>query len=207
MRLLIDSMIAVMLVVILAVVLVHMRQQQTQVEDIRFVNDSLARLHEQAVFYRAISEVEQSESGFPLRVEPGWFGDALPLNVALPSRHPWVDVAPPGDTADHPPDPVVHRPDQAGFWYNPNRGIFRARVTPQVSREATIELYNRLNGTGLARLPEDPDPDRIPMALDPTASFAGAPEPVGLPAVRVESTPPDPADAADTRPTLRGARP
>jgi len=80
-------------------------------------------------------------------------------------------------------------------------------VAPQVSGEATVERYNRLNGTELARLPDDPDPDRIPMALDPTASFAGTPEPVGLPAAHPEPARPEPAEPDAARPTLRGTRP
>ena len=91
--------------------------------------------------------------GFPRYISPEWFvADGLPMNATVPGRHPWLDVAPPDDHSDHPPDPVITWEGQAGIWYNPNRGVFRARVMPQWSETATLHLYNLLNDTELTRL-------------------------------------------------------
>jgi hypothetical protein len=167
MRLLVDSLIALMLVAILGGVLVHHRQQQKQLEDYQFIHRSLARLHEQAVYHGALADSDLSANGFPAELHPHWFGDDLPVNVLLPGRQAWLDVAPPGDMSDQPPDPVVVRADQAGFWYNANRGIFRVRVPPQFSDQQTLKLYNDLNGTALLSLRTDGDPARQPIAHKP----------------------------------------
>lgn len=176
MRLIVDSLIALMLVCILGAVLVHYQQEQRRLEDVRFVHRSLARLHEQATYRGALSDVMDRESAsseprghadrvlhFPRRVVPHWFDRELPLNVLVPLRQPWIDVAPADDMSDHPPDPVVRGSDQAGFWYNPNRGIFRARVPAQFSTKRTLELYNRVNGTALLALPETDRAAREPQ--------------------------------------------
>ena len=172
MRLIVDSLIALMLVGILATVVLHYRQEHREYEQIRFVHHSLARLQEQTVYYRAMAQVRDArarhvrtlnnDSGFPEQILPTWFDDKLPLNVLVSIRHPWIDLAPPGDHRDHPPDPVIEAPEQAGFWYNPQRGIFRARVPAQFSEDRTLRLYNRVNGTALLALPHDEDPDRQP---------------------------------------------
>src|SRR5690606_29054642 len=72
-------------------------------------------------------------------------------------------VAPEGDTHDHPPDPVLISKEQAGFWYNPALGVFRARVPQQVTAQETLTLYNRVNGTALLSLPVSDDPARQPQ--------------------------------------------
>lgn len=177
MRLIVDSLIALMLVAILATVILHYRHEHRELEQIRFVHESLARLHEQATFHRAMTQVQhardtlerpdraaEAEAAFPERISPEWFDGTLPLNVLVPTRHPWLDLAPPGDHHDHPPDPVLESPDQAGFWYNPQRGIFRARVPAQFSSERTLALYNRVNGTALLALPSDNASDREPRS-------------------------------------------
>lgn len=172
MRLIVDSLIALMLVAILGTIVLHYRQQQQEFEQIRIVHHALARLHEQTIYHRALEQVREARArhartvneavDFPEFVAPTWFGDDLPLNVLAPIRQPWLDVAAPADSGDHPPDPVIKHPDQAGFWYNPNRGVFRARVPAQFSEERTLELYNRVNATYLLELPYDDDPQRQP---------------------------------------------
>jgi hypothetical protein len=93
----------------------------------------------------------------------------------VPARQPWLDIAPPGDKSDHPSDPVITRGTQAGFWYNPNRGLFRARVAPQFNEEDTLELYNRLNNSNLRALPQ-PDFEQ-PFATRPAGSILAAAQP------------------------------
>lgn len=168
MRLLVDSLIALMLVAILAGVLWHYRGQQRLVDDYQFVHTALDRLHDQTLYHKAMDDVTLTEAGFPRKIQPGWFGTKLPVNVLVPTTHPWMDIAPAGDSSTDPPDPVITNPKQAGIWYNPNNGIFRARVTRQLSDEATLEMYNRLNGTSLSSLPDDTTPStRAPLAYRP----------------------------------------
>ena len=77
---------------------------------------------------------------FPARISPLWFDRDVPFNSLVSGRQPWIDVAPPGDMTDNPPDPVIQKAEQAGFWYNPNRGIIRARVIPQFTEVDTLNL-------------------------------------------------------------------
>lgn len=164
MRLIVDSLIAVMLVGILAAVLLHYRQAERELANVQFLHTSLAQLHEQAMYHAALggADSEEGKAVFPARISPSWFNEHLPVNVLLPMQQPWIDVAPAEDMSSHPPDPVISRYDQAGFWYNPNRGIFRARVPYRFTDLQTLELYNRINGTSLLALPVDDDTSRSP---------------------------------------------
>ena len=100
-----------------------------------------------------------------------WFDNRLPTNIMVPGRQPWLDIAPAEDKSDHPPDPIISAAAQAGFWYNPNRGIFRARVLPQFTDEETLALYNQLNGTALRAFPRasEPYPKPHPASLTPVS--------------------------------------
>jgi len=155
MRLIIDSLIALMLAVILGCVLVHYRNEQNDILRVQQVHQKLATLQEQALYRGALAEVEVTVAKFPLDIPAGWFPDSVPRNGMVSPTQPWLDIAPAGDDHDNPPDPVIRDSTQAGFWYNPNRGIFRARVTPQFTEEETLKLYNRLNGTQLRWLTTD----------------------------------------------------
>ena len=162
MRLLIDTLIALMFVGILAAVLVHYRRGLGPVADLGTVHEALAQLHEQAAYQAALGIVDRSDAGYPERMSPEWFEGSLPVNPLIQPKQPWIDIAPRGDRSDQPPDPVILRPEQAGFWYNPARGVFRARVMPEMTDALTLEVYNRVNGTSLAEFPR-PDPDRTPV--------------------------------------------
>lgn len=176
MRLLIDSLIALMLVGILAGIVIYHQRETRQLQRYQQAHAALAQLHEQAIYQGALGETTTTFTGFPTTVSPLWFAGDLPLNTLVSGRHPWVDVAPLGDMNDHPPDPVCLRPEQAGFWYNPNRGIFRARVIDQTSENLTLAEYNRINGTYLKQLPLHYDSTRRPAALQ-LASLAAVSHP------------------------------
>ncbi len=164
MRLVIDTLIAFMLVLVFMGIVVHQRTQAQMLDRIGTVHHCLMRLHEQAILHGAMDDVATTDVGFPVALSPLWFAEeGLPANIMVPGRQPWLDIAPPGDHGEHPPDPVIYRPDQAGFWYNPNLGIFRARVPWAYSVDDAIELYNDLNGTDLLRLPTSSDPSRHPV--------------------------------------------
>lgn len=209
MRLLIDSLIAVMLIGILAAVLLHHRHAQQQVEQYRQVHQALAALREQALYQAALREAASEEQTYPQEIDRAWFGAHLPINTVAPADHPWMDVAPEGDTHDHPPDPVLISKEQAGFWYNPALGVFRARVPQQVTAQETLTLYNRVNGTALLSLPVSDDPARQPqrpawgaIRARPAVKLSLG-EGVVEVARPVESTPPEPAPEAAPKPRPR----
>ena len=155
MRLMIDTLIALLAVAVLSTVLVAQHRERREISEFDAAHRALASLHQQLVYQAALGEVTLTHTGFPQRLDPAWFGHELPVNpLAPPPDWPWADVAQPGDRNDHPPDPVLVEPGQAGFWYNPNRGIVRLRVPEQLSRARTLELYNALNNSALRRLPD-----------------------------------------------------
>jgi len=163
MRLVIDTLIALMLVGILAGLLLQHRQKSNDVAQLKDVHESLRELQARTILHGALGETDVNELGFPTQVSPLWFGAQVPVNKLVPRNHPWIDFAPANDYNEHPPDPVITRPNQAGFWYNPARGIFRARVMPQVGDQQTLALYNQINGTTLRSLRRDADPERSPI--------------------------------------------
>ena len=221
MRLVMDSLIALMLVVVLGGLLLHQRYQDRALADLQFVHRALAQLQEQTIYHATLDAVsldaEQGALGqmpFPLLIHSDWFVDTLPVNLLVGADHPWIDVAPGGDLASHPPDPTIRQRGQAGFWYNPNTGIFRARVKPQDTDRQTLEIYNQVNGCALSVLPRTRDAARQPlaMALDIPSTTLHASlartdvakptqQPLSPPSEEVK---PDPSDNAEApRQTLR----
>ena len=203
MRLVVDTIIALMLVAILGGVLLYHRQQTQTIERVQAMHRALARLHETALYHGAMGEPTSSATGFPLNISPGWFDGNLPTNALVTPRHPWIDVAPADDGEEHPPDPVCTRPGQAGFWYNPNRGIFRARVPAQLTDVETLEFYNQINNSYLKQLPRGDDPARAPRELTLSAVM---PSIASDGVVAVEATLAD-TPRANPRGTLMGAAP
>ncbi|MCX5661657.1 MAG: hypothetical protein NTW19_18420 [Planctomycetota bacterium] len=215
MRLLIDTLIALMLAGILAAVLWQYRKDGRQVHQVQAVHQSLARLQEQMLYRGALGEAATGPAGFPLEVSPLWFPDGLPFNNLVPGRQPWLDVAPENDPGENPPDPILRRPGQAGFWYNPNRGVFRARVIPQFTLGATVELYNNVNGTSLSTLDERQAvlgdgilkraglPGAAPAVTPPTSEPESAPELAAAPDSKATATPElEPAIAPSAAPAV-----
>jgi hypothetical protein len=165
MRLIIDSLIAIMLAAILGGLLLHYRAQEKSLDRVGDIQTSLAVLREQVQYQRALGQVAASEDGYPIILSPLWFGEKLPTNLLLSPRFPWMDIAPADDRTTHPPDPIVRHGAQACFWYNPNNGAVRARVPPGFSATETLRIYNLINGTTLAALAESDAPLRQPRPL------------------------------------------
>jgi hypothetical protein len=109
------------------------------------------RLVEQMIKFKSTQpEMDLNEQGFPMTVSKDWFEQSVPFNSMAPSNCPWVEIAGPAEaTLSQPRVRQVTDSSVAGLWYNPYRGIVRARVPVQVSDAATTELYNRVNGTSL----------------------------------------------------------
>lgn len=176
MRLIIDSLIALMLACLLGAVILHYRHEQKRLIEVQQVHAALSQLQEQVLYRGAWVQSKTGEPGFPRAISPVWFPGGLPMNCLAPPRQPWLDVAPVGDHHDEPPDPVITSAEQAAFWYNPNRGLIRARVLPQFTQNATLELYNRVNGTLVRALNKSTDPARKPEVQPPNAGLSDADE-------------------------------
>ena len=154
MRLTINIMIPVMVLGLVAGVIFYDRSQRQEVNVYRQAQDELTRLRGQATYRGAMREVRVSRAGFPQVVREEWFeGESLPTNVLIPGRQCWLDIAPPGDMFEHPPDPIAFRSSQGGFWYNPNIGVIRARVPWKNSTKEALAAYNRVNGSDLKAFP------------------------------------------------------
>lgn len=167
MRLTLDILIGLMVTGVLVAVIVMQSERSKNREAIEDVRASLKQLHEKTDYHTALESAMQGQDTLIVHIEESWFGDDLPKNALLDAKHPWIDLAPPGDLGAHPPDPIVTRPDQAAFWYNPTTGVFRARVKPHANEAKTLALYNEVNNTYLSGLEDIPDPSRNPIAHQP----------------------------------------
>lgn len=143
---------------VVAVVLVVIQQTRREtVENVVVETElALASFHSTLKIQATTRGVAVNGRGWPNTIEGHWFGDEPPLNHLLTGDRPWVEIAPAEDAdRDHPADPVAFDFDgerAASFWYNPYRGVVRARVAPQINDEETLALYNRVNGVFLATL-------------------------------------------------------
>jgi hypothetical protein len=102
---------------------------------------------------------------------------------------------------------------RAGYWYNPNQGIVRARVPVGISDDRALRLYNRINGTALTSIyskealpkpSEAPKPDATKVAATPEGTpVATAAVPETTPREGVTESPaeePPPAPPTGTPP-------
>jgi len=91
-----------------------------------------------------------NEFGFPPTIDPEWFDDMVPANPLLDHDRPWMELANTSDLQrENPSDPVIIDSSQPEFWYNPRRGIVRARVPQMISDRKTLEVYNFINHADL----------------------------------------------------------
>jgi hypothetical protein len=146
MRLFMDSVVALMLVALLAGVIWHTRTDQTVQQDRDLAKSELHRFQQQVALQSALAKVQRNERGYPESIDPNWFQGALPNNPLLDVAHPWLEIAGP-DQKDliHPPDRVATDREKAKFWYNPHTGVVRARVPAGVSEAASLERDNHVN--------------------------------------------------------------
>lgn len=101
----------------------------------------------------ATGGVELNGRGWPTTVDVSWWDGRPPQNPLVPGDRPWLEVASEAEAdLDHPPVRQSVRRTQAAFWYNPARGVVRARVGPAVSDRVAIEVYNRVNGSSVSEL-------------------------------------------------------
>lgn len=196
MRVIVDTLILALLVAMVAGAALHLHGEQRDLDKCELVHAAMKRMYEQALFQGTL-EPTPAPSGFPAQIRRDWFAGSPPLNPLAPKDQPWVDIAPAGDRLDHPPDPVLTNSKQGGFWYNPERGVFRARVPAQITDQATLELYNLANRSALKTLAIDQSA-RAPLPLDATSL-----EPVA----DAEARPPAATPGAKKAPLREGKSP
>jgi len=115
--------------------------------------NALMDLGQRMRYLKATERIDLNDFGWPELIDSRWFNGEAPRNSMLSARHPWLEVASTMEYAlDHPVQRVAINERLAGFWYNPAKGIIRARVPQTVSDEKTIELYNRVNGAVISEL-------------------------------------------------------
>ncbi len=152
MRLILDSLMAVVLAALLAGILLHQRHEQQHQRDVETVRANVRLIQQQVMLQAALERVPRNEYGFPITIDPEWFGEVVPRNPLVGTGHPWMEVASAEEARlIHPP---VRTADEAlaCFWYNPVTGVVRARVPQGVSDERTLQTYNFVNGCNLPSL-------------------------------------------------------
>lgn len=163
MRFVIDLLIILMVVGVCGGGYWYWQQQDKQSDKATAARSALARIREQIDIHKAYQDALKYDEGddtggdYPQEVHQSWFEGNVPKNPFASPDHAWIDFASAEDgDALNPPDPVLHRPEQAMFWYNPKLGIIRARVALQFSDPQTVALYNEVNGTAYSFVPERP---------------------------------------------------
>lgn len=153
MRLLLDTLVALMLAGLLVGVVFHNRTDREVDKSRETTRMELRRFQQQVALQSALAKVERNDRGYPLTIDPEWFQGNLPSNPLLGPEHPWVEIASP-EHKDlmHPQERVASGKSVAKFWYNPHAGIVRARVPVGMSDSASLELYNFVNGASLPNL-------------------------------------------------------
>lgn len=150
MRLVIDSLVAVMLAAVLAGVIIHNREQDEQMLAVETTRTSLRQIDRQLALRIALEQVDLTDTGHPRTIDPSWFQGELPRNMLLDAARPWMDIAGLEDRDRvHPLNIAATDGKVAAFWYNPYQGVVRARVPQALTDREMLDLYNRVNATKL----------------------------------------------------------
>lgn len=164
MRIVLNILILLTAALLLAGVTWQHREQSAERQRVGQTHDEVGQFHRVISLHTALKDIdiERSERGYPLTVDPAWFDDELPVNPLLGPSYPWLEIAHPdhGDLL-HPPVRAASNTSHARFWYNPANGVVRARVPRAVSDAATLRLYNAVNGTNLTSLLPDTSRRRL----------------------------------------------
>ncbi len=153
MRLIIDSLLALMLVGVLAGVAMHYRHEGKLKQQLDLTAAEVQRFQAQIMLQAALEKVPLSQRGYPVTIDTKWFGDSLPTNVLLGPAYPWVEIASVTERNRlHPTRRMATTRQLAQFWYNPNTGVVRARVPDRVSDATALRLYNQINDSHVAQV-------------------------------------------------------
>jgi len=145
------NLVGLLLAVVGALVVTFVLERRSEEDSLAAQTRNALREIEQTVRLRAtMPGTELNLRGNAVSIDPKWFGGDPPRNEMVALVHPWLEIAS-REQAElwHPEIRLAVQPSLAGFWYNPYRGVLRARVPVQVSDERSAELYNQVNGTSL----------------------------------------------------------
>ncbi len=150
MRLIIDTLAALMVVGVLAGVVMYNQNAGDERARNEMAREETRRFQREISRQAALNTIENRDRGYPNTIDPKWFQGNLPANSLLGPEHPWVEIASSGQRdLSHPLDRVATDEDAASFWYNPHQGTIRARVSSEVSDARALELYNFINDCDL----------------------------------------------------------
>ena len=146
MRLITDTLVALMLVGLVAGVVIHYQQKRDLERRVLSTRTDVERFQSQIMLQAAMEKVALTQRGYPETVQLDWFAGDLPRNYLLGEKYPWVEIA--GSSRRdrlHPVNRLATTKEVAQFWYNPYTGVVRARVPDSVSDATALRLYNRVN--------------------------------------------------------------
>ena len=150
MRVVIDTLVALMIAGVLAGVVLHHRSKDDHIADAAGARETVNRIQRELTLKGSLGSVETTRQGFPVSVDPTWFGEMIPINPLLDTDRPWMEIAPFKDRAlDHPDVRTAMTRETASFWYNPYKGVVRARVPATLTDAAARSLYDAVNLTGV----------------------------------------------------------
>lgn len=148
-RLFIDTVLALTLVGILGTILYQQRLERQRLASIEHVQEAMRAMESQALYRAAIRDVPTTAIGYAVRIDASWFAPT-PHNALISAGDaPWIDQIEDVGPEMFNPRHIIADEDHAQFWYNPHRGIIRARVPRLFTLGETLELYNLVNGTNL----------------------------------------------------------
>ena len=137
----------------------------------RGAETAVKRIQQEIRLRAALQNVELNARGWPVTIDPAWFGKAAPRNPLAPDGCAWMEVANPAEYEHDDPDQrLALDRSSAAFWYNPCKGIVRARIGVQISDQIALSLYNRVNSTRLTSLFPSGDPVAAPSTNVTSAS-------------------------------------
>ncbi len=153
MRLITDTLVALMLVGLLAGVIIHHRHKRDLEHRVRTTGAAVERFQMEINLQAAMEKVTLTKRGYPQSVKLEWFEGDLPKNSLMGDRYPWVEIAS-SSRRDrlHPVNRMATTFEVAQFWYNPYTGVVRARVPDSASDATALRLYNRVNNSDLGRI-------------------------------------------------------
>ena len=153
MRLITDTLVALMLVGLVAGVVVYQHRKRDLEQRVQTTRAAVERFQSQINLQAAMEKVTLTQRGYPQTVKLEWFDGDLPGNSLLGETYPWVEIAS-SSRRDrlHPVNRMATTHEVAQFWYNPYTGVVRARVPDSVSDATALRLYNRVNSSDLGRI-------------------------------------------------------
>ncbi len=153
MRVILDSLVALMLIGILSGVVLYTHAGRRLEDKIELARAEVERFQSQIMLQAAMEKIEMSQRGYPASIDAAWFAGNLPMNPLIGPSHPWVEIA--GESErdlQHPRNRIAFDLGAAQYWYSPYTGVVRARVPAEVSDARALRLYNRVNGSHLVDL-------------------------------------------------------